>query len=891
MPAVGALAVANLGQREAWEPCREPGLAGWWDAAHTRAYDQPCLVDGNMEEASCSTQPALVDGDMEAADTAAWSAYQATITKETGSPHSGIRCLRVAYDGSHTYGSAYQTPLTAGRCYRARGYARSVDGVALPYFQKEGATVWTGSNSVAWQSFDVTFAATGATIYLSSDNLAAGRAVEFDDITIEDVSAPAWTASTAILSKMDMGAVTGKRCLRVASASSVMGYASQSCMTVGGVYHITGWGRGNGTTTPTIYGGGTLYWTGTTSNTWQRIDVYGAQTTNATLNPFGTFPGSVGYVEFDDLQATRVYIADGDMEASGLGYWTAINGATLTKSTSAPHSGTQALRIAGGANRAARQATLASGAVYRLRGYARGDGSGHPEIYDNAVQVWVGTSSTAWQAFDITYKTTNIVLDLYTVGPGSWVEFDDVVIEPAFLLDGDMELAPPSNPTLVDGDMEAADTAAWSNYNATLSKQTGTPHGGTRCLRVAYNGSGAWGDGGQTILTVGRTYHVTGWYRGDGTSKPGVILGGAGTYVEGTSSTAWQAFDLYGVCAGSGVFALYSPNLGAGTYVEFDDVTITDVTATAWSTFQSIASKSTVSPHSGTRALRCSFDGTNAYGMVGQAYLTAGQWYRVRGWARGDGTITCNICNNGGTSFWTSTTSTSWQYFDVVFTPGAAATSIWFRHQVFSAGHWFEVDDVTIEPISASGLLDLSGHQRHCNQATLTKQPAIVQSAINGQPVARFDGVDDYIKATFPLKQPETVILVSKPTKQADARYLIDGSATNSMGMYHGAADLLVRIYSGGPGFTGPSFVDATPGIFAALYNGASSSIAYNGGAATTGNAGTTAAEGLTVGAVGGASGFYCVEDVAEIVAYDHALDSHVMDTAVKYFKDKYGIT
>ncbi len=76
---------------------------------------------------------------------------------------------------------------------------------------------------------------------------------------------------------------------------------------------------------------------------------------------------------------------------------------------------------------------------------------------------------------------------------------------------------------LVDGDAEAVGTAAWTSVSGTamLSKQTGTPHGGTQCFRVArlFGNPAA----SQTILTVGDYYEATGWYRGDGTAEPRVF--------------------------------------------------------------------------------------------------------------------------------------------------------------------------------------------------------------------------------------------------------------------------------------------------------------------------------------------------------------------------------
>lgn len=74
---------------------------------------------------------------------------------------------------------------------------------------------------------------------------------------------------------------------------------------------------------------------------------------------------------------------------------------------------------------------------------------------------------------------------------------------------------------IVDGDMEAADTSAWTAVNATLSKQTGTPLAGAQVLRVLRTGSA--GRAAQNVLSAGTYYQSTYTSRGDGTNRLHVI--------------------------------------------------------------------------------------------------------------------------------------------------------------------------------------------------------------------------------------------------------------------------------------------------------------------------------------------------------------------------------
>lgn len=127
----------------------------------------------------------------------------------------------------------------------------------------------------------------------------------------------------------------------------------------------------------------------------------------------------------------------------------------------------------------------------------------------------------------------------------------------------------------VDGDMEGADTSAWTALNsATLTKETTTPHGGSRCLRVAYNGSNT--PGAYQTITAGKRYVLTGWCRGDGTFAPRLGIGTNTDFI-GTNSTSWQPFCVKKLATiGSLVFSSSATSAG---YCEFDDITCYELDA------------------------------------------------------------------------------------------------------------------------------------------------------------------------------------------------------------------------------------------------------------------------------------------------------------------------
>lgn len=252
------------------------------------------------------------------------------------------------------------------------------------------------------------------------------------DGNMEAAGTGSWGSGAATLSKQTTSPHGGTQCLRVARTAPGWGYAKQSSlMTVGGTYKFTGWARSDGTELPKITDeAGTVRWTGTTSTSWQYFDVTFIA---ANGNPiFGSNSAtSSGYVEFDDLSVkSNNSLSDLDMEVSGVSSWgVAGGGTTLTKSSASPHSGTQALRVTGGAAQYATQTVSVVGKRYKITGWGRGDGTSNPEVRFGSVVIWSGTSSTSWQYFDCEgVFATNGTIYFYTNGGAgsNWVEFDDL---------------------------------------------------------------------------------------------------------------------------------------------------------------------------------------------------------------------------------------------------------------------------------------------------------------------------------------------------------------------------------------------------------------------------------------------------------------------------------
>jgi hypothetical protein len=269
-----------------------------------------------------------------------------------------------------------------------------------------------------------------------------------------------------------------------------------------------------------------------------------------------------------DLFTSGTQIVDGDMEAVGVGAWTAVGAGVVLSKVGGAHSGAQCLRVATAAVAGSARQAIASlvGRHALIKGWARGDGAtGVPTIIPTgSTFVWTGTTSNAWQYFEVTSDVFT-GLDLRNGVINSYVEFDDIVVTETVY-------------ALADGSMEMSGTASsWSSSpaNSVLSKQPGTPHSGTQCLRVAHGGTANPSAQQGAQLATTKRYRCYGWVRSDGTAIPRIAYGTTSIW-DGTNSVAWQYFDAEFTPAAAS-FSLMAVTAVLGQYCEFDDVTVVEL--------------------------------------------------------------------------------------------------------------------------------------------------------------------------------------------------------------------------------------------------------------------------------------------------------------------------
>jgi len=205
---------------------------------------------------------------------------------------------------------------------------------------------------------------------------------------------------------------------------------------------------------------------------------------------------------------------------------------------------------------------------------------------------------------------------------------------------------------------------------------------------------------------------------------------------------------------------------------------------------------------------------------------------------------------------------------------------------------WLKADALTglVDDDPVSSWTDSSGNGRHATN-TLTARPAYKTAILNGQPVVRFDGVDDALAVAFTLPQPVHLFIVAQYRMFVADATVIDGNQVNTMRLYRTAATT-IKQYAG---VVGPALT-TTPAawhIYTCLFSGAASELRAESDSPVTGNVGTASGGGVTIGATGLSGGnrfSFGAVDVAEVVVYSAALSTSDRRGVEAYLGTKYGI-
>jgi type IV pilus assembly protein PilA len=229
--------------------------------------------------------------------------------------------------------------------------------------------------------------------------------------------------------------------------------------------------------------------------------------------------------------------------------------------------------------------------------------------------------------------------------------------------------------------------------------------------------------------------------------------------------------------------------------------------------------------------------------------------------------------------------------------------------QIPNLTHWYDATLITGVPngtaIGATWA-DNSGTDNDATQATAANQPRYQTNIINGKPVVRFDGTDDYLGALNDTPMGErTYVFVARTPASATSRNAIFGHGSNVTGAFYLNYGLnnrpqlyLLASTNYRSWNTNPLVSDGNAHLFEVYVKGAAaadiaSAEFYIDGTLytplTTGQTGTPNVwADLQIGRAYAAAGYYYTGDLAELAVYRRRLTEQQRANLVEYSQQKW---
>lgn len=187
-----------------------------------------------------------------------------------------------------------------------------------------------------------------------------------------------------------------------------------------------------------------------------------------------------------------------------------------------------------------------------------------------------------------------------------------------------------------------------------------------------------------------------------------------------------------------------------------------------------------------------------------------------------------------------------------------------------------------------SAWADQYGSGTTISQATGGQQPTYSGSGITS--IVTFDGVNDYLKGTFTLNQPETIYIVCKQITWTLNRYLFDGGSIDKMDLYQETSTPQIALYAGATTGLNSGLTLNTVKVVVCVFNTTSSGLNVNNHITSTGNAGSANAGGFTLGAAGNGSGQYSNIGVQDVLIYNVAHSTATQDAIIAGLRSYWSI-
>lgn len=209
------------------------------------------------------------------------------------------------------------------------------------------------------------------------------------------------------------------------------------------------------------------------------------------------------------------------------------------------------------------------------------------------------------------------------------------------------------------------------------------------------------------------------------------------------------------------------------------------------------------------------------------------------------------------------------------------------RYKLYVVPDEFNTPNWVVTAVSVFSIDNMTSYRIYGNnviQKTASYQPSY--SSISG---ITFDGIDNRMSASFTFNQPQTLYMVMNPLVYSSTHAFIDGINQDSMEIECSATPNKIIAYGG----ASSGDVDITFGqfhIIRAVFNGANSKIIIDNNTPVTGNFGTSAAGGITLGGKGSYTSGYFGNCIFKEVIARNTIDTEANEILIyNYLANKHG--
>jgi hypothetical protein len=257
-----------------------------------------------------------------------------------------------------------------------------------------------------------------------------------------------------------------------------------------------------------------------------------------------------------------------------------------------------------------------------------------------------------------------------------------------------------------------------------------------------------------------------------------------------------------------------------------------------------------------------------------------------------------NTTNKGLTNKLTSNKLNSLYIFETLVGEVVVGFTPLDLFQSGEQGVWYDPSDLTTlfqddagtTPVTSDGdpvglMLDKSGNGNHATQSVSASRPTYRNDGtlhwLEG------DGIDDMlVSANFGLSQPLSITVGAVANNSSD--FILDGLVTNSSSLITTAGT--IRLRAGVNLLNNVPFTLGQKTVIKAVIDGENSEIGFNNDTSTTGNAGPSDMEGVTLMSGGGGTN-YLDGNIYGVVVVDRVITSGESSNTTSYMAEKAGVT